>query len=49
MNNFPRPIEGGNTGDGSPLLAGGEGYIGDLYCYEGTINFVDWDGDGERE
>lgn len=49
MSEFPRPIDGGNSGDGSPLVVGDENVIGDLFCPEGQIHLLDWDGDGERE
>jgi hypothetical protein len=49
MSEFPRPIEGGNSGDGSPLVVGDENVVGDLFCPEGQIHLLDWDGDGERE
>jgi hypothetical protein len=49
MNEYPRPIEGGNSGDGSPLVLGDKNAIGDLFCPSNTLRIVDWDGDGERE
>lgn len=49
MSEFPRPIEGGNSGDGSPLVLGDENIVGDLYCPEHLVHLIDWDGDGERE
>ena len=52
MSEYPRPIEGGNSGDGSPLMLGDEGVIGDLHAPcdpTSTVHVLDWDGDGEPE
>ncbi len=52
MSAFPRPVEGGNLGDGSPLVLGDENVIGDLHAPcdpSSTIHVLDWDGDGEPE
>ena len=52
MPTYPRPIEGGNTGDGSPLVLGDEAVIGDLHAPcdpTSTVHVLDWDGDGEPE
>ena len=52
MTEFPRPIEGSNAGDGSPLVLGDENRIGDLHCAcdpTTTVHVLDWDGDGEAE
>lgn len=49
MAEFPRPIEAGNEGDGSPLTLGSPGLIGDLFLQNGTVTLLDWDGDGEVE
>ena len=49
MSEFPRAIEGGNGGDGSPLVLGDESAIGDLFCAAWRVHILDWDGDGERE
>ena len=47
MKEFPRPIEGGNEGDGSPLVLGDPEAIGDAFVGSRNICVVDWDGDGE--
>lgn len=47
--NFPRPIEGGNGGDGSPLRLGDAEQLGDVFASNGRIQLVDWDGDGAVE
>ena len=52
MSEYPRPIEGGNSGDGSPLMLGDEGVIGDLHAPcdpTSTVHVLDWDGDGDPE
>ena len=49
MSEFPRPIEGGNSGDGQPLRLGDGNKIGDLFSAPATVHILDWDGDGERE
>lgn len=52
MKKYPRPIEGSNVGDGSPLVLGDDNVIGDLHApCDPTIivHVLDWDGDGERE
>jgi len=52
MSDFPRPIEGDNSGDGSPLVLGDEREIGDLHAPcdpTTTVHVLDWDGDGKRE
>ena len=52
MSVFPRPIEGGNRGDGSPLVLGDENAIGDLHAPcdpTTTVHVLDWDGDGAPE
>ena len=49
MTDFPRPIEGGNDGDGMPLLLGDPDQIGDLYAGGGGVAVLDWDGDGTNE
>ena len=49
MDDFPRPIEGGNSGDGSPLVLGDEQAIGDLFVAAWSAHIVDWDADGQRE
>ena len=52
MSTYPRPIEAGNSGDGSPLVLGDEGVIGDLHAPcdpTSTVHVLDWDGDGEPE
>ena len=46
---FPRPIEAGNDGDGSPLTLGDPDAIGDLFDENGTVHVLDWDGDGRIE
>ena len=48
MSNYPRPIEAGNDGDGSPLVLGDEQLIGDLHSPCDPTNVVhvfDCDGD----
>ena len=52
MFGFPRPIEGDNIGDGSPLVLGVESAIGDLHAPcdpTTTVHVLDWNGDGEAE
>ena len=52
MPTYPRPIEGGNLGDGSPLVLGDESVVGDLHAPcdpTSTVHVLDWDGDGEPE
>ena len=52
MSDFPQPIEGDNSGYGSPLVLGDESQIGDLHAPcdpTTTVHVLDWDGDGERE
>lgn len=52
MFGFPRPIEGDNIGDGSPLVLGDESAIGDLHAPcdpTTTVHVLDWNGDGEAE
>ncbi len=49
MEEFPRLIESGNDGDGSPLTLGNPEAIGDLFLPGGYIAVVDWDGDGKNE
>ena len=52
MSEYPCPIEGGNSGDGSPLVLGDAGVIGDLHMPcdpTTTVHVLDWDGDGEPE
>ena len=49
MSEFPRPVEGNNSGDGAPLVVGDENAIGDLFTPESQVHLLDWDGDGERE
>ena len=49
MSDFPRPIRGGNDGDGSPLVLGDENVIGDLFTGGSAAHVVDWSGDGQRQ
>ena len=49
MTGFPRPIEGGNSGDGSPLVLGDPDVIGDMFAGSSSVHVLDFDGDGERE
>ena len=49
MSEFPRPVEGNNSGDGAPLVVGDENAIGDLFTPESQVHLLDWDGDGARE
>ncbi|MCH2321577.1 MAG: hypothetical protein MK384_08010 [SAR202 cluster bacterium] len=52
MSNYPRPIEAGNDGDGSPLVLGDEQLIGDLHSPCDPTNVVhvfDCDGDNKLE
>lgn len=52
MTEYPRPIEGGNAGDGSPLVLGDDRQIGDMHSPcdpTSTVHVLDWDGDGEPE
>ena len=49
MNNYPKAIEGGNSGDGSPLVLGDPQSIGDLFLESGNPILLDWDGDGRTE
>ena len=46
MDNYPKSIEGGNSGDGSPLVLGDPQSIGDLFLESGNPILLDWDGDG---
>ncbi len=49
---YPRPIEGANRGDGSPLVLGAEKQIGDMHSPSDpttTVHVLDWDGDGKAE
>ena len=46
---FPQAIEGGQSGDGSPLRLGDSSQLGDLFISNGRIHLCDWDGDGEIE
>lgn len=43
---FPRPLEGSNQGDGSPLVLGTPDVVGDLYLSPAHV--LDWDGDGKK-
>ena len=50
MSEFPRPVESGNSGDGSPLVLGDDFVIGDMHAPcdpTATVHVLDWDGDGE--
>ena len=49
MTTFPRPIQAGNAGDGSPLVLGDESVIGDLFAGGSAVRVLDWDADGEPE
>ena len=52
MTDYPRPIEASNAGDGSPLVLGDEGRIGDLHAAcdpTSTVHVLDWNGDGQGE
>jgi len=55
MNNkFPRPIDAGNTGDGSPLTLGDPEQLADLWVYCSGSGYLlvtpfDIDGDGQTE
>ncbi|MYB50015.1 MAG: hypothetical protein F4X72_12245, partial [Dehalococcoidia bacterium] len=49
MTTFPRPIQAGNAGDGSPLVLGDENVIGDLFAGGSAVRVLDWDADGEPE
>ena len=49
MADYPRPIEAGNTGDGSPLTLGDPEAIGDLFLQSGSLTLLDWDSDGKVE
>jgi hypothetical protein len=54
MSRYPRPIEAGNTGDGSPLTLGDPEQLADLYGYTSgsgylLVNVLDLDGDGKNE
>ena len=49
MDEYPRPIEAGYDGDGSPLTLGGPEVVGNLFISGGYITAVDWDGDGSWE
>ncbi len=46
---YPRSCEGGNDGDGSPLVLGDDRVVGDLFCPSDALQIVDLDGDGQRE
>ena len=46
---FPRPVEGGNSGDGSPLRLGDSAAAGDAFLANGNPHLVDWNGDGRLE
>ena len=46
---LPAPLEGGNAGDGSPLLLGDPDVLADLFLPSGSPILLDWDGDGELE
>lgn len=49
---YPQLIEGGNSGDGSPLVLGTSNTIADLHCPcdpTTTVHVLDWDGDGKEE
>ncbi len=54
MHSYPRPIEAGNKGDGSPLTLGDPRQLGDLFVYcSGSgyllVSVFDLDGDGRNE
>ena len=49
MNDFPRAIAGGNSGDGSPLVLGDDSVVGDLFTGASAAHVLDWDGDGQIE
>ena len=49
MSDFPRPIAGGNTGDGLPLVLGDDTVVGDLFTGASAAHVLDWDGDGQHE
>ena len=49
MTEFPRPIAGNNSGDGSPLVLGDENVVGDLYAGASAVHVLEWDADGQRE
>ena len=49
MSEFQLPIEGGNSGDGSPLILGDDSKIGDTHSPcdpTTTVRVLDWDGGG---
>ena len=46
---FPRPVEGGNSGDGSPLRLGDPHVFGDAFLVNGNPHLIDWNGDGRLE
>jgi hypothetical protein len=47
--NFPQPLEHGNTGNGAPLRLGDPEAIGDLFLPARHPIVLDWDGDGVHE
>ena len=49
VSDFPRPIAGGNTGDGLPLVLGDDTVVGDLFTGASAAHVLDWDGDGQHE
>ena len=49
MADYPRPLEAGNKGDGSPLTLGDPEVIGDLFLPAGSLTLLDWDSDGNPE
>ncbi len=49
MSDFPRPIAGGNAGDGLPLVLGDDTVVGDLFTGASAAHVLDWDGDGQHE
>ncbi|MEE3264138.1 MAG: hypothetical protein VX290_14950, partial [Candidatus Latescibacterota bacterium] len=49
MSDFPRPIAGGNAGDGLPLVLGDDSVVGDLFTGASAAHVLDWDGDGQHE
>ena len=49
MISFPRTIEAGNAGDGSPLTLGNAEAVGDLFLPSGTMHVLNWGGDARSK
>jgi hypothetical protein len=49
VSEFPQPLTGNNSGDGSPLVLGDERAVGDLFFGGSAVQVLDWDADGECE